>query len=148
MAKTRRTFTDEDKQKIVAHSLKHGLQVAAGHFNIVDSVIRRWQREAGEGPKPKKLRQWTPEKVKGVLAYFNKHGYSATLNHFKISAFMLHNWRTNKRPKTNGISNGLGELPYQDALMWLGRWRQAYFDQLKAETPSAESVLDALRGGK
>ena len=106
------------------------------------------------------MRKWTPEKIAEVLAYYKDHTHQETLDHFRISGGQLHVWK-NKLPagyyskkrkaKANGaqpVTNGLGELPHREALQWLGRWRQAYFDQLKAETPSAEAVLRALRGGK
>lgn len=100
-------------------------------------------------------RRWTPEKIKEVLDYRKEHTYRETMEHFDISSGQLHGW-VNKLPpgyyskkrkaKANGAANGL--LPAQDALKWLETWRQAYFDRMKAETPSAASVLAALRGGK
>lgn len=148
MARERRSFTPEKKAEIVAYATKHSVKDAAQVWKIVPTVVRRWQREAGKGAPLRKLRHWTPEKVEAVRTYYSQHGHNATIDHFKISSSMLHKWVGKKRRKANGIGNGLGELPYQDALIWVGRWRQAYFDQLKAETPSAESVLAALRGGK
>lgn len=157
MAKTRRTFTDEDRAKILAHNAEHGPKVTAEHFNIARSMIQRWRTQAGEKLVVKRLRQWTPEKVAEVLAFKKEHTNKETLAKFKISSAQLYVWQHNlpsdhwKRKKANGthpMTNGLGELPERDALMWLERWRQAYFDRLKAETPSAASVLAALRGGK
>lgn len=107
----------------------------------------------------KKLRKWTPEKIQEVLDYRRTHKWRETLAKFHISGGQLHVWQTGvnypkkrkvtARGKANGAAaNGLAQLPEKDALIWLERWRQAYFDRMKAETPSAASVLAALRGGK
>ena len=157
MAKARRQFTDEDKAKVLAHMAEHGLKVTSGHFNIVGSVLNRWRRQAGMGAQPPRLRRWTPAKKAKVLEYLKTHSHTDTRKHFGISGAQIHIWRHNlpqgyygRKPKANGATNGLGvlEMEEKDALMWLERWRTAYFDRMKAETPSATSVLQALRGGK
>lgn len=164
MAKARRTFTDEDKAKILAHNAEHGPKVTAGHFNIHTSMINRWKRQAQPvkqkgkwGPGKKK---WSDEKVAGVLDFLKTHSNGETMRHFKISSSQISLWRrglshghykARRKAKANGaqpVTNGLGELPERDALKWLEIWRQAYFDRMKAETPSATTVLAALRGGK
>lgn len=154
MAKVRRQFTDEDKAKILAHNAEHGPKVTAGHFNIATSMINRWmhqvqpQRAKGQWRKKK----WTPQKVAAVLEYQKTHTNTETMARFKISSSQLSLWRRGlthvPKRKANGAhptTNGLGALPERDALMWLERWRQAYFDRMKAETPSAASVLEALK---
>lgn len=157
MAKERRTYTDEDKAKILAHYREHGPKVTAEHFNIARSMIQRWKTQAEPAPRTPRKRKWTPEKIAAVLEYLKTHKHKETMQHFKISGAQLYLWRHGlsnshwKRKKANGAApqaNGLDALPERDALMWLERWRQAYFDRLKAETPSAASVLAALRGGK
>lgn len=156
MAKVRRSYTDEDKAKILSYEAEHGPKITAEHFNIVTSMIARWKRQARPVVQGRP-RKWTPEKIKAVLDYRKTHTHTETLAHFKVSGGQIHAWQTGKdtnyykrlrAEKANGATNGLGELPHREALQWLGRWRQAYFDQLKAETPSAETVLKALRGGK
>lgn len=165
----RRTYTDEDKAKILAHNAEHGPKVTAEHFKVATSMINRWRHQAEKtAPKPTKpvLRQkgqwrtkkWTDDKIAGVLEYLKTHTHEETKNHFKVSASQISVWRRGlpyayykSKRKANGAhpaTNGLGELPERDALTWLERWRQAYFDRIKAETPSAQSVLKALRGGK
>lgn len=100
------------------------------------------------------LRKWTPEKRAEVLEYRKTHSARETLLRFKISSGQLYQFQhpgyynKRKQHKANGAANGLATLPQKDALMWLERWRAAYFDRLKAETPSAQSVLTALRDGK
>lgn len=108
----------------------------------------------------KKMRKWPPEKVAEVLAFRKTHSYRETLKHFAISSGQLHVWQSDlppgyyskrgkaKREKQGNGLNGIVQLPEKDALMWLERWRQAYFDRVKAETPLAADVLAALRGGK
>lgn len=161
MAKERRSFTDEDKAKILAHATEHGVTVTAGHFNIVRSVIDRWRKAAGlvKEQKTKRTRKWTPEKIAKVVEYAKSHSIEKTREHFGISGSQISLWKrglsqshyVKKRSKSNGAAtNGLGvlDMAEKDALKWLETWRQAYFDRLKAETPSAASVLAALRGGK
>lgn len=169
MAETRRTYTDEDKQKILAHAAEHGPKVAAEHFKVATSMINRWRHQAGELPKPTKpvqrrrgewaKKKWTDDKIAAVVAYLKTHTHAETKERFKVSSSQISVWRRglpyayykSKKHKANGahpVTNGLGQLPERDALMWMQRWRDAYFAQLKAETPSAASVLAALRGGK
>lgn len=161
MAKARRTYTDEDKAKILAHAAEHGATVAAEHFNMTRSIIDRWRKKAAAPKqrqkgawKPEK-KKWTDDKVATVLDYLKTHTNSETMAHFQVSSSQISLWRRGlshghyKKRKANGAAmNGLGELPEQDALKWLETWRQAYFDRMKAETPSAATVLAALRGGK
>lgn len=169
MAKERRTYTDEDKAKILAAAAEHGPKVAAEHFKVATSMINRWRRQAaGTAPKLTKPvqrqkggwrnKKWTDEKVAKVVEFLKTHTHAETKEHFKVSSSQISLWRRGlshghykQRRKANGalpLTNGLGELPERDALMWLQRWRDAYFAQLKAETPSAASVLAALRGDK
>lgn len=156
MAKPRRTFTDEDKAKVVAYCAEHGQKLTAEHFNIATSMVNRWksqaqpQRAKGQWRKKK----WTDAKIAAVLEFNKTHSNTDTLSRFKISSSQLSLWKRGlthaayKRRKTNGaqpVTNGLGQLPQRDALMWLQRWRDAYFDRVKAETPSAASVLESLK---
>lgn len=154
MAKERRTFTNEDKAKVVAYAAEHGIKVTAEHFNIVPSVIRRWRLKAGHKlPPVRKKRKWTPEKIKAVLEYKKTHSNQETMDHFKVSSGQIHVWRTgvkySRRKKANGAGNGaLRQLEEKEAVMWLERWRQAYLDQVKREMPSAVDMLHFLRGAK
>lgn len=164
MAKTiRRTYTDEDKAKILAFAAEHGPTLAEKHFKVHGSMIARWRQQAAPvqrqkgawGPGKKK---WSDEKVAAVLDFLKTHTHAETKEHFKVSSSQISLWRRGlshghykSKRKANGaapVINGLGQLPEKDALMWIERWRTAYFDRLKAETPSATSVLEALRGGK
>lgn len=162
MAK-RRTFTDELKAEVLAYAAKHGIRGAEGaamHFNIVPSVIQRWRtaapKQRAKGAWRPGKKKWTDDKVAKVLDYLKTHTNSETMEHFKVSSSQISLWRRGlshghykaKRKANGAAMNGLGELPEQDALKWLETWRQAYFDRMKAETPSAATVLAALRGGK
>lgn len=112
-------------------------------------------------------RTFSEETKQKVIAYVSEHGIGAATQHFKIHDSIIRRWlkggpasvrKTVKRTSANGktyygypakrATNGLGTLPEKDALVWLERWRQAYFDRMKAETPTAASVLAALRGEK
>lgn len=157
MAEARRTFTPADKHEIVAYADNHGPKAAMVKYKINGwSQINRWRKDMGAHPVSMRKKKWTDDKIAQVLEYLKTHGHNEARQHFKISGAQIHMWRHGKKylprkPKGNGtlsLTNGLGQLPEKDALMWLERWRQAYFDRLKAETPSATSVLEALRGGK
>lgn len=92
-------------------------------------------------------KKWTDEKVAAVLDYLKTHSHSDTIKQFKVSSSQISVWRA-KRKANGAAMNELNELPEKEALVWLEKWRAAYFDRMKAETPSAASVLAALRGGK
>lgn len=152
MANARRVFTPAQKQEVVEYAEAHGTKAAMDKYKIGGwSQINRWratpvvQRKKGAWREKK----WTPEKVAGVLDYLKTHTHDETMKHFKISSSQISLWRrglTYNSRKTNGAAtNGLGALPEKDALKWLETWRAAYFDRMKAETPSASEVLAALR---
>lgn len=169
MAKTRRSYTDEDKAKILAHNAEHGPKVTAEHFNIVPSMIQRWKKQA-QPVKPKGAwgpgrKKWTDEKVAAVLTFLKTHTHGETKEHFKISSSQISLWRRGlshghykAQRKANGAAtNGLGVLNLDEktAFVEMQRWRDAYFELdklkrelLKTETPTVAAVLAALRGGK
>ena len=114
------------------------------------------ERQLKKGQWRKK--KWTEDKIAGVLEYNKTHSNAETIEHFKISSSQISLWKRGlthghykRKRKANGaqpVTNGLATLPEKDALRWLETWRKAYFDRLAKETPSAASVLAALRGGK
>lgn len=165
MAETRKVWSAEEKAAVVAHAKKHGPKAATEEFKVpATSMVNRWLRAAAGIPDKShrkkigraagRMRRWTPAKVAKVMAYLKEHGHHETLKHFRISGAQIHAWRQGMqsipRRKANGAApaNGLDALPEHDALMWLERWRTAYLDRIKAETPLAADVLAALRSGK
>ena len=172
MAETRRTYTPEDKQKILAHLAGHGPKVTAEHFNVATSMISRWRHKAAEtASKPTKpvqrkkgqwrRKKWTNEKIAAVLAFRQTHTHKETKKRFNVGSSQLSLWSRGftrnpyerKRPvatRGNGHSAGpLGvmDLPAKDALMWLERYYAAYLRQVRQEAPGPVDLYKILSRG-
>jgi len=108
------------KMRVLDYYQQFGPKEAAQHFEVKQSVIQKWRRDARlsrfgskkkEGnSKPLKRRHYDLTFKESVLEYFRLNGESETCSKYQINANLIYKWRQKQSTGQLGASNPfLGE---------------------------------------
>ncbi len=116
----RRTFTDEEKARVVRDALRDGTGAAARKHGVHACNVSRWVSRAKrskdeegtaletvEKPKRRTARKYTPSQVSEALEYAAAHGVSAAAKKLGMSRFTIYEWRN----KVERAKEGEGSSP-------------------------------------
>lgn len=141
----------EKVAEVVAYDKAHGYRQTLKHFKISSSQLHIWKHKLPAGYYSQRRRERA--KANGAEATYTKTK-SAEARRREIRDRQRRQMQRVRQRKGNGgpaaelRDSSVLDLADKEALMHLERWRLAYLDRVKAETPSAAEMLATLRGRK